>query len=85
MTFYPYAEHDQRPLFDTNVHQLDLNATTVGPSTVQMHVEDTYTPGDRLASTSRRPAHKRQAPRPRGFPCASDGCGQTFDRSCDLK
>ncbi|KAF1976142.1 hypothetical protein BU23DRAFT_565845 [Bimuria novae-zelandiae CBS 107.79] len=83
--FYPFDEHARRLLLDANVRQLEDNATTVQPSTVQMHVEDTYTPGDRLASTPRRPGHKRQAPRPRGFPCAFEGCGKTFDRSCDLK
>ncbi|KAF2443121.1 hypothetical protein P171DRAFT_363346 [Karstenula rhodostoma CBS 690.94] len=83
---YPYAEEAMQSLMNANIRRLDDNATTVNPNTVQMHVEDTYTPGDRLAATTpRRPGHKRQPPRPRGFPCGYEGCGRTFDRSCDLK
>ncbi|KAF1948253.1 hypothetical protein CC80DRAFT_328033 [Byssothecium circinans] len=82
-----FAEADTHPLYNTNVQYLNENATTVQPSTVQYFVEDTYTPGDRLqaVSRSRRPSHRRQAPRPGGFPCPFEGCGKTFDRACDVK
>lgn len=83
---YPYAEESRQSLVNENVRRLEENATTVNPNTVQRFVEDTYTPGDRLAeTTSRRPGHKRQPPRPRGFPCVYEGCGRIFDRSCDRK
>ncbi|OAG01949.1 uncharacterized protein CC84DRAFT_975729 [Paraphaeosphaeria sporulosa] len=83
---YPYAEEARQPLVNEIVRRLENDATTVNPNTVLKHVEDTYTPGDRTAeTTSRRPGHKRQQPRPCGFPCVYEGCGRTFDRSCDLK
>ncbi|KAL5388613.1 hypothetical protein PMIN02_007620 [Paraphaeosphaeria minitans] len=83
---YPYAVGPAQPLVHETVRRLEDNATTVNPNTVLKHIKDTYTPGDRTAEpTSRRPSHKRQPPRPRGFPCVYEGCGRTFDRSCDLK
>lgn len=86
---YP-PEAGRQPLVDENVRQLDNNETRIRLSTVQMHVEDIYTPGDRrleaASRAARRPPHKRQAPRVGGFPCTIEGCGaKPFDRSCDLK
>jgi hypothetical protein len=76
----------RQPLIDEHVQIMDVNETTVQQSTVQAHVEDTYTPGDRLsARRNRKSTHKRQAPRPGGFHCNKDGCSKTFDRQCDLK
>lgn len=82
-----FAEPDRQPLVNEIVRQLNDNATTVQPTTVQMHVEDTYTPGDRLqaARARRRPSHRRQPLIEGGFPCTYQGCGKTFNRSCDLK
>jgi len=84
-----FVEADRQPLVDRVVRRLNENRTTVQPSTIQIHVEGTYNPGDRLDAVSRagsrRPPHRRHAPRPGGFPCALDGCVKTFDRSCDLK
>lgn len=65
-----------------NVYCLNTNETTVQPATVQAHVEDIYTPGDRL---ERRSPHKRQTPRAAGYPCMHNGCGKTFNRACELK
>lgn len=81
---------DQSPrLIDANVRRLDDNGTTIPPRAIQVHVENTYNPGDRLEaasrSSSRRTPHRRQQPRPGGFPCPVDGCARSFDRSCDLK
>ncbi|PVI04511.1 hypothetical protein DM02DRAFT_518651 [Periconia macrospinosa] len=73
-----------QPLHDNLLEQLNDNATTVRSSTVLSHVEDTYTPGDRLKAQS-RPLSKRQAPRKGGFPCGINGCQKTFDRACDVK
>ncbi|KAI4955109.1 hypothetical protein J4E91_000965 [Alternaria rosae] len=73
-------------LLSENVRVMDANETTVQPVTVQAHVEDTYNPGDRLATRrNRRTVHKRQAPCPGGFRCEKDDCNKTFDRKCDLK
>jgi hypothetical protein len=88
-----YPDTVAQPLADDVVRRLGDNGTTVQPSTVQIHVESTYNPGDRLQpfsrapspAGSRRPPHRRQAPRKDGFPCPVDGCGETFDRSCELK
>ncbi|KAF2684451.1 hypothetical protein K458DRAFT_31981 [Lentithecium fluviatile CBS 122367] len=81
-----FTDADRQPLLDANVRRLNDDATTIQPSTVQIHVEGTYNPGDRLRAVSRRSPHKRQAPRPGGgFPCPFDGCGKSYDRSCDLK
>jgi len=73
-------------LLREHVRVMDANETTVQPATVQAHVEDTYNPGDRLATRrNRKGSNKRQAPRPGGFHCDEDGCSKTFDRRCDLK
>lgn len=78
------------PLVDANVRRLDDNGTTIQPSTIQVHVEGTYNPGDRLQaaslSPSRRSPNRRQQPKPGGFKCPVEGCGsKPFNRSCDLK
>jgi hypothetical protein len=78
----------RQPLDNEHLRNIDANETTVLPTTIQAHIEDTYTPGDRLTTRrpgSRKAAHKRQAPRPGGFPCSVDGCDKTFDRQCELK
>ncbi|RYO25207.1 hypothetical protein AA0121_g1360 [Alternaria tenuissima] len=83
---YVNAGHGQ-PLINDYMQIMDGNETTVQPATVQAHVEDIYTPGDRLSarrSRNRKPVQKRQAPRPGGFPCSTEGCDRTFDRQCDL-
>ena len=84
-----FSEAYRQPLVDDVVRRLNDDSTTIQPSTIQIHVEGTYNPGDRLEAVSRagsrRQPHRRQAPRPGGFPCVLDGCGKTFDRSCDLK
>jgi hypothetical protein len=76
------------PPSDTAIEKLDSNATSILPSTVQVHVENTYLPGDRIRAEQaerRRHSQKRQPPRPGGFRCKIEGCGEAFDRSCDLK
>ena len=78
---YDYVNGGQ-PLLREHVQVMDANETMVQPATVQAHVEDTYNPGDRLATPGSR---KRQAPRPGGFHCDKDGCSKTFNRQCDLK
>jgi hypothetical protein len=73
---------------NNNVLYINANETTIQPATVQAHIEDIYTPGDRLDDarlSSRKAPHRRQAPRARGYPCILDGCGKTFDRACELK
>jgi hypothetical protein len=83
---YQYVNPGVQPLISEHVRVMDANETTIQPATVQAHVEDTYTPGDRLsARRDRRAQQKRQAPRAGGFRCNEDGCGKTFDRQCDLK
>lgn len=81
-------EADRQPLIDEHIYYINANETTVQPATVQAHVEDIYTPGDRLEqrkpSGSRKATHKRQAPRRGGYPCNIDGCERTFDRACEL-
>ena len=76
-------------LIDENMDYINANETTVRTTTVQAHIEDTYTPGDRLQharpSGSRRPAHRRQAPRLGGYSCSAEGCDRIFDRACELK
>lgn len=79
---YAYVTESRRqPLDKEHVWCINANETTIQPSTVQAHIEDTYTPGDR----SRRAPHRRQAPRVGGFPCKVDGCGKAFNRACELK
>jgi hypothetical protein len=95
MRLTPYANTDTfPPLFDEETAEhLNANATTVQRSTVQVHIVNTYNPGDRTlrAQSERRRSphkrsHKRQPPRPGGgFPCKTQGCGKTFDRACELK
>ena len=75
-------EVDTQPLMNNNVQHLNTNETTVQNATVQAHIEDIYTPGDRTGS---RKAQRRQAPRAAGYPCRHDGCGKTFNRACELK
>ncbi|KAG9192586.1 hypothetical protein G6011_11320 [Alternaria panax] len=84
---YLNAGHGQ-PLINDHMRTMDVNETTVQPATVQAHIEDIYTPGDRLSarrSRNRKAVQKRQAPRPGGFLCSTDGCDRAFDRQCDLK
>ncbi|KAL6711757.1 hypothetical protein ACN47E_002800 [Coniothyrium glycines] len=74
----------QPPLVVRNVRAINENGTTVQHATVQAHVEDTYTPGDRTVRPRRSP-QRRQAPRPNGgFVCDADGCGKSFIRACEL-
>ncbi|KAF1998718.1 hypothetical protein P154DRAFT_243169 [Amniculicola lignicola CBS 123094] len=81
-----FADTYNQPLSMPYLHQFNENATTVQPSTVQEFVEDIYTPGDRLLSgDAGRGPHRRQAPRPGGFPCDAVNCAKKFNRSCDLK
>lgn len=82
------TEQPRQPLINEHIRFIDANGTTVQPATVQAHIEDIYTPGDRLPSRrpgSRKAPHKRQAPRPGGYPCSVEGCERTFDRACELK
>lgn len=73
-------------LSDEHIQNINTNSTTVKPATVQAHVEDIYTPGDRLdKGKPRKTPQKRQAPRSRGFPCDHGGCDKVFDRRCELK
>jgi len=85
--FAPLLEYIRpQQLLGENLDYINENETTVQPATVQAHVEDTYTPGDRLAKKrSRRVAHRRQAPCVNGFPCDHGGCDRVFDRACELK
>ncbi|KAF2180662.1 hypothetical protein K469DRAFT_277114 [Zopfia rhizophila CBS 207.26] len=77
---YTYGQ----PLRDDYVRQLNENATTIQPSTIQIHIEGTYTPGDRISPPPSRRAQRREAPRPGGYPCQYNGCRKAFDRRCDL-
>lgn len=80
------AYNNTQPLMDETLWEINVNETTVQSTTVQAHVEDTYTPGDRLDEPkSRRLTHRRQAPRAGGFPCRHQDCGKIFDRACELK
>ncbi|CAO2652740.1 Nn.00g021510.m01.CDS01 [Neocucurbitaria sp. VM-36] len=85
---YAYVtEEDRQPLMNKYVRYIDADETTIQPATVQAHIEDIYTPGDRLQSrqpTSRKTPHRRQAPRPGGYPCHVEGCERVFDRACEL-
>jgi hypothetical protein len=81
---YVTEANQQQPLMNDNVQYMNSNETTVQPATVLAHLEDIYTPGDRLGSGKAR-THRRQAPRTAGYPCMHDGCGKTFDRACELK
>ncbi|KAF2636743.1 hypothetical protein P280DRAFT_139877 [Massarina eburnea CBS 473.64] len=82
-----YFAHDAdtQSLNDWNIEQLndqlDENATTVQPRTIQHHIDGTYTPGDRLQP----PARSRQASRPGGFGCSFRGCAKRYNRACDVK
>ncbi|KAL5113244.1 hypothetical protein ACEQ8H_008884 [Pleosporales sp. CAS-2024a] len=72
-------------LVDENVQCINANETAIQPATVQAHIEDIYTPGDRLGKTSSRTApHRRQAPRAGGYPCRYEGCEKTYNRACEL-
>jgi hypothetical protein len=77
----------RQPLINEHVRCINTNQTTIQPITVQAHIEDTYTPGDRTEEAEQgwRAPYKRQAPRPGGYPCNSGGCGKIFDRACELK
>ncbi|KAH8701405.1 hypothetical protein GQ44DRAFT_631816 [Phaeosphaeriaceae sp. PMI808] len=85
---FTYVNRSHREsLRNENIHYINANETTVQPETVQAHIDDTYTPGDRLDETnagSRTASHRRHAPRPRGFPCPIEGCEKAFDRACDV-
>jgi hypothetical protein len=90
---YAYITESHRPsLVNDNVWNINANETTVQSGTVQAHIEDTYTPGDRVKgkkvrsrSSSGGVRQTRQAPRTRGYPCVIDGCEQIFNRACELK
>jgi hypothetical protein len=90
---YAYiTEARHQPLVNDNVRSINANETTIQPETVQAHIEDIYTPGDRAKgkrvrsrSSSDGARQTRQAPRTRGYPCVVDGCEQTFNRACELK
>ncbi|KAF2788908.1 hypothetical protein K505DRAFT_366057 [Melanomma pulvis-pyrius CBS 109.77] len=73
------------PLLDDITREFNGNATIMQSSTIQVHVEGTYTVGDRLAQVGSRQLPRRQAPRPGGFLCPHEGCEKAFDRSCDLR
>jgi hypothetical protein len=83
------AENRMRSLDAEHIRYVNANETTIEPATVQAHVEDIYTPSDRLErrrlSKSNRAPHRRQAPHPGGYPCKKEGCERTFDRACELK
>lgn len=84
------AYYNRQSLQDHHLLQFNQNATIVMPSTVQAHVYDTYTVGDRLESrSSTGPRHqqpRRQPPRPGGgFPCEVEDCGKAYNRHCDLR
>jgi hypothetical protein len=84
---WDYVTGDPRPVSNEYIQYMDANETTVQPITVQAHIEDTYTPGDRSSSNrpkSRRSPNRRQAPRERGFVCSESGCNEAFNRQCDL-
>ncbi|KAH7382392.1 hypothetical protein DE146DRAFT_226199 [Phaeosphaeria sp. MPI-PUGE-AT-0046c] len=79
------TEARRQLLMNENLRYVNANETTIQPATVQAHIEDTYTPGDRLGKSSTRKApHRRQAPRFHGYPCRFEGCERTFDRACEL-
>jgi hypothetical protein len=80
------VESRTQSLMNENVRYINANETTIQPATVQAHIEDIYTPGDRIGKPSCKKApHRRQAPRSGGYPCTYDGCEKTFDRACELK
>jgi hypothetical protein len=80
------TEGRRQPLMDENIRYVNTNETAIQSTTVQAHIEDIYTPGDRLAKiSSRKASHRRQAPRHRGYPCRFEECEKTFDRACELK
>lgn len=82
---YAYVtENDAQPLINEHVWHFNADETTVQPATVQAHIEDTYTVGDRTRPSSRKAPHRRQAPRLGGYPCNVEGCERTFDRACEL-
>ncbi|KAF2748779.1 hypothetical protein M011DRAFT_337680 [Sporormia fimetaria CBS 119925] len=85
----PSAYAEPTPLFHSYVRQLDDNATSILPSTMQIHVDNTYLPGDRLAAQSKRqripPTRPRQPPRTGAYVCTFSGCGEMFGRACELK
>jgi hypothetical protein len=86
--FQYVTEANRQPLINEHVRYMNANETTVQAATVQAHIEDIYTPGDRLQDTqprSRKSLQKRQPPRPGGFLCDFEGCDGTFDRACELK
>ena len=80
------SENNKQQLMNESIRTINANETTIQPETVQAHIEDTYTPGDRLPKP-RKTSHtgRRQAPRSRGYPCRYEGCEKTFDRACELK
>ncbi|KAF2877341.1 hypothetical protein BDV95DRAFT_143226 [Massariosphaeria phaeospora] len=85
---YPMVYNGRQPLREDLLQQLNEDATTIRPSTIIYHLEDTYNPGDRLAASaaeSPRLPGRRQPPSPGGFPCTVASCPRTFDRSCDRK
>ncbi|KAF2113325.1 hypothetical protein BDV96DRAFT_121466 [Lophiotrema nucula] len=84
---YQTFETDRQPLIDQTLQQLEDTATKVRADTVQSHVLDTYTPGDRIiaqAAASRRLAQRRLPPSIGGFLCEHSRCGKRFNRACDL-
>ncbi|RMZ73357.1 Glis family zinc finger 1 [Pyrenophora seminiperda CCB06] len=83
---YVHGSYGQ-PLNDEHIQSMDANETTVQPTTIQTHIEETYTVGDRLPARrprSRKAAQRRQAPRDGGFSCNADDCDKVFNRQCDL-
>jgi hypothetical protein len=78
------TEAHRQQLVNENVRSINYNETTIQPTTIHAHIQDIYTPGDRLVKP-KRTQHKRQAPRAHGYPCVREGCAKTFDRACELK
>lgn len=80
--------HHPRSLQPHNLEQFNQNATIVMPSTVEAHVLDSYNAGDKLRLEQSGEPPQQQPRRlpllPSGYVCKSKGCGEAFDRNCDL-
>ena len=82
-----YVNDSGQPPIDDPVQDMNADATTMQPNTIEAWGRDTYLPGDRQ---QRIPPTKpkspgRHAPRKDGFACTVEGCNKTFDRRCELK
>ncbi|ORX98107.1 hypothetical protein BCR34DRAFT_607029 [Clohesyomyces aquaticus] len=83
-----YDNTPGQPLINEVVEHLREAGTRVLPSTIKVHIDTTYLPGDRTqpaAKAPRKSSNTRHKLKRDGFPCPKQDCDKVYHRDCDLK